>query len=95
MKTIKTEKQLQGRKKQLLKRQEELESLIHADWLELKQSLKPRNVAGEIFSQAFSNKSEDGSNTLAENVSKVAAAFTKVVVEKAEERFSDWLKNKK
>jgi hypothetical protein len=94
MKTIKTEKQLQGQKKQLQKRQHELEALIRANWIELKHQLKPKNVAGEIFSQAFSNKSEDESSTLAENLSKIAAAFTKMAVEKAEERFSDWLKKK-
>lgn len=85
MKTIKNDKQLQNRKKQLQKRQKELESLIHADWIELKHSLKPKNVADEIFSQTFRHKREDGSSVLSESLSNIAAVLTKMAVEKAEE----------
>jgi hypothetical protein len=35
MKKIKNDKQLQQQKKQLLKRQKELEQLLHANWIEL------------------------------------------------------------
>ncbi|MBS4065558.1 MAG: hypothetical protein KGZ74_13440 [Chitinophagaceae bacterium] len=95
MRTIKTEKQLQDRKKQLQKRQKELESLIHANWIEIKHNLKPKNVAGEFFSQAFTSKNEEGSSLLAESLSMFAAALTKTAVEKAEEHMSEWLRQKK
>jgi hypothetical protein len=87
MKKIKTNKQLRIQKKQLLKRQEELEALIHANWIELKQSLKPKSMAGEFFSKTFQNSNEHGS-TLAESLSSLAAILTKMAVEKAEEHFS-------
>jgi hypothetical protein len=87
MKKIRTNKQLRTQKKQLLKRQQELESLIHANWIELKHSLKPKTMAGEFFSKTFQNSNEHG-NTLAESLSSLAAILTKIAVEKAEEHFS-------
>lgn len=94
MKKIKNDKHLQQQKKQLLKRQKELEQLIHADWIELKHSVRPKNITGELLSKAFQSKSEDGSNSLAESLGQFAAVLTKAAVENAQEKFSEWLKNK-
>lgn len=86
--------QLQSQKKKLQKRQKELEALIGAGWTALKHYLKPKTIAGEMFSQAFSTKTGNGNSALAENLSKMAEVFTKLAVEKAEERFCNWLKSK-
>jgi len=94
MKKIKNDKQLQQQKKQLLKRQKELEQLLHANWIELKHSLRPKNITGELLSRAFHSKPEDGNNSLAESLGQFAAVLTKAAVENAQEKFSEWLKNK-
>jgi hypothetical protein len=95
MKKIKNDKQLQLQKKQLLKRQKELEQLLHANWIELKHSLRPKNVAGEILSKALHSKTEEGGNSLAETIGEFASVVTKAAVENAQEKFSEWLKNKR
>lgn len=94
MKKIKNDKQLQLQKKQLQKRQKELELLLHANWVELKYSMRPKNIAGEILSKAFHSKPEDGSNSLAESLGQFAAVLTKTAVENAQEKLSEWLKKK-
>lgn len=94
MMKIKTDKQLGQQKKRLKKRQQELETLLHADWIELKQTLKPKNIAGDLFSQAFQHQSESSSSIVAESLSKIAALFTKVAVEKAEEYLNVWVNKK-
>ncbi len=94
MKKINNHKQLQQKKKQLLKRHKELESVIHANWIELKHSLKPHSVAGEIFSKAFTAHSEEENSTLADILGKAAATLTKVAVEKIEVKLHNWLQKR-
>ena len=94
MKKIQNDKQLRLQKKQLRKRQQELETLIHADWIELKQTLKPGNIAGELLAKTFSSKTTEGNSNLADYLGEFAAVLTKTAVLKAEERFQDWIKNR-
>ena len=55
MKKIKKMKQLKAEQKYLLQRESELESTIQKNWDELKESLRPVNMAKEAFSK-WANK---------------------------------------
>lgn len=92
MKKIKNDKQLRLQKKLLRKRQQELETLIHADWIELKHTFKPTHLAGELLARTFQSKTSEESSSFADYLSTIAASFTKTAVLKVEERFEDWLK---
>ena len=51
MKKIKNIQQLNAEKKQLAQRKVELEKAIKYDWRDVKESLKPGNVAVQVFSK--------------------------------------------
>lgn len=93
MKKINSNKHLNAEKKRLQKRQKELESVIHANWIELKQSLRPKSLAGELFSKTFSSNN-DHSGSLADTISEFAALLTKAAVLKAQEKMSESLRKK-
>ena len=94
MKKIKIIRQLKSVKKQLKQRQTELEKAIKYDWRDLKESLAPRKVAGQVFSKVFDKKeSYNGNSFIAETVSQLAATLAKRVVEKAEEKIGKWFTN--
>ncbi|MBX9781702.1 MAG: hypothetical protein K2X48_00275 [Chitinophagaceae bacterium] len=94
MNKIESNKHLNAEKKRIKKRQKELESVIHANWIELKQNLQPKNLAGEIFSKTFSSNNNTHSGSLADTISEFAAILTKAAVLKAQEKMSDWLRKK-
>jgi hypothetical protein len=81
--------QLKLEQQQLLQRQAELEKAIHYDWRDLKDSLRPKNIAGQVFSKLFDRKENA---FVADGVSQLAARFTKKMVEKAEDKIDGWLK---
>lgn len=56
MKKIKNIQELQAEKKKLEERQAELEKAIKYDWRDVKESLKPGNIAGQFFSGFFKRK---------------------------------------
>jgi len=62
MKKIKSIKQLRVEKKRLKQRREELENKIRVNWNELKDSLKPVNIAKDTFSKVIRNKTEENLN---------------------------------
>jgi hypothetical protein len=81
--------QLKLEQQPLLQRQAELEKAIHYDWRDLKDSLRPKNIAGQVFSKLFDRKENA---FVADGVSQLAARFTKKMVEKAEDKIDGWLK---
>ncbi len=92
MKKIKNMSQLKAQKKKLQLRQKELEKAISYDWRDLKESFKPKNVAGQVILSALkADINEKNPDILAETLSILAAKFTKTAVEHAEE----WLKSKR
>jgi ATP-dependent Clp protease adapter protein ClpS len=95
MNKIRSIKQLKARQKKLEQRKNELEKAIHYDWLDVKESIKPKNVAGQVFAQIFDKEQQNGHSPLANILSQLAAVFTKISVEKAEEKVAEWMKNKK
>lgn len=93
MTQIKHIRQLKLEQQQLLQRQAELEKAIHYDWRDLKDSLRPKNIAGQVFSKLFNGKKDKRENAfVTDGVSQLAARFTKKMVEKAEDKIDGWLK---
>ncbi len=93
MKKIKSKKQLRAEKRRIRIRQQELEKKIRCKWNELKESLRPVNIAQETFRQVVQNKTqknpEDQSifkSTLQYGISLLTKRFT----DKAGEKF-EWL----
>lgn len=62
MKKIKSIKQLQTEKKRIKQHQEELEKKIRSNWNELKECLRPVNIAKDTFSKVIKNKTEENLN---------------------------------
>ncbi|HAO46937.1 MAG TPA: hypothetical protein PLZ45_03855 [Ferruginibacter sp.] len=93
MKKIKSIKHLKAEKKRLKQRQGELEKAIRYDWMDVKETLKPRNLAGQAFSGMFDERSAEkkpGADLVAEVLTKLAAkAF-----EKAGDKIGKWMRRK-
>jgi hypothetical protein len=87
-------KQLKARQKKLEQRKAELEKAIRYDWMDVKESIKPKNVAGQVFAHLFEKEQQNGDSTLANTLSQVAAVLTKIGVEKAEEKVAEWMSKK-
>jgi hypothetical protein len=93
MKKIKNKKQLRAEKKRIKIRQEDLEKKIRSKWNELKESLRPVNIAKETFQKVVQNKTEENledesifKSTIKYGISLLAKKFT----DKAGEKF-EWL----
>lgn len=94
MNKIRSIKQLKARQKKLEQRKAELEKAIRYDWMDVKESLKPKNVAGQVFAQLFDKEQQNGESSLANTLSQLAAVLTKIGVEKAEEKVAAWMNRK-
>lgn len=90
MKKIKNMQQLKAEKKMLVKRRAELEKAIHYDWLDVKKSLQPKHLAGNMLS-SITNKEQLSSDSF---LSSLAARAAGNAVKKAEEKLMKWLKKK-
>jgi len=94
MHKIRSIQQLKARQKKLEQRKLELEKAIRYDWLDVKESLKPRNVAGQVFTHIFEKEQQNSESSLANTLSQLAAVLTKIGVEKAEEKVAEWMSKK-
>lgn len=93
MNKINSTKQLKAEKKRLKQRQGELEKVIRCDWQDVKETMKPRNLAGQAFSGIFEEKDTErkaGKNL----VSEVAAELAAKMIEKAGDRIGKWIRKK-
>lgn len=93
MKKINSKKQLRTEKKRIRIRRSELEEKMRRQWNELKNNLRPVNVAKETFREFVQNKTEKNlkdesilKTTLNYGISLLAKKFT----DKAGEKFN-WL----
>lgn len=59
MKKIKSIKQLKAEKKRIKQRQAELEGKIRSNWKELKENLKPVNIAKDTLNGIMRGRAED------------------------------------
>jgi hypothetical protein len=91
MKKIKNNSQLQEKKQQLRRREKELEKAIIYDWKDLKESVKPKNIAEQLLSgEHYSEKRN--SSKITESVSDIASLWTKKLIGHAEAKFKKWFK---
>lgn len=96
-KRIKSLKHIREEKKRLEQRRAELEKAIHYDWRDVKESVKPKNFAGQIFSGIFNeskNVENANQNALADGLANIAALLTKYFVERVEIKISEWMNKK-
>lgn len=92
MKKIKSIKQLQAEKERLHQRQLDLAKKINNNWKDLKESLKPVNVAKDIFNSVSKSKIEDECNngsTLKNTFDYGFSLLAKKVTGKLARRFSN------
>ena len=89
MKKFSSIKELQPEKKRILQHQRELENKMRGNWSELKESVKPVNIAKDAFRRVVRNKTREslsGSNIIKGVLSIGAALLVKRVVNKAGKR---------
>jgi predicted nucleic acid-binding Zn-ribbon protein len=95
MKTIKNIQQLQSEKKRIKQQQQNLEDKIRSNWNELKESLKPANVAKGALSKVMQNNTADninGESVLKSTFTYGASLLAKKMADKAGEKFSKFFK---
>ena len=93
MKKIRSKKQLQAEKKRMKIRQEELEKKIRSKWNDLKESLRPMNMAKDTFSKVMENKAEENlrdESVLKSTIRYGVSLLAKKLTDKAGEKF-DWM----
>ncbi len=89
MKKFSSIKELQPEKKRIQQHQRELETRIRGNWSDLKESVKPVNIAKDAFSTMIRNKTRESlssSNIIKGVLSIGAALLVKRVVKKAGKR---------
>ena len=95
MKKFKNAKQLKEEKKRLKMRQAELEKAIRYDWRDVKDSLKPKNIAGQVMAGLRGEK-EPGNRSESGILSEMAAKFASRLATKAEDKlmgkFGKWFR---
>jgi hypothetical protein len=93
---IKSFKQLNAEKKRLSQEKTNLEQAIRNDWKDIQHSLNPKNLAAGIFSKTCDQhtSSTNGSDSLSDKISRIAAGFTRKIVETAEEKAYKWFRKK-
>ena len=94
MNKIRSIKQLKVQQKKLEQRKVELEKAIRYDWLDVKESMRPKNFAGQVFEHIFKKEQQNGDSSLANTLSQLAAVLTKIGVQKAEEKVAEWMTKK-
>lgn len=90
MKKINSIKHLNAEKKRLEIRKAELEKAIRYDWRDVKDSLRPGNIARQVFSSGCNKEDTTGNDSISEGIARIVAGFTKKMVEKAEKKFGSW-----
>jgi hypothetical protein len=95
MKKINSKMHLRAEKRRIRIRQKELEEKISCQWNELKQSLRPVNIAKETFQKVIQDKTEKNledesiiKSTLKYGISLLAKRFTDKAGEKFERLFN-------
>ena len=91
MKKISSIKQLRPEKKRLLQHQSALENKMRGNWDELKESIKPSNIAKDAFSRMIRNKTREnlGSSIIIKGALSIGAALlAKRVADRAGKKLS-------
>ncbi len=93
MKKINSIKHLKAEKKRLADRRAELEKAMKYDWRDVKDSMKPMNLASQFLS-GFTKPTENagGRTFIADSLSVLAARLVKGVVGRAEGKIGSLFK---
>ena len=95
MKKFKNAKQLKEEKNRLKMRRAELEKAIRYDWRDVKTSLTPKNIAGQVMA-GLRSKTEPENRPGSGILSGMALRFASRLASKAEDRlmgkFGKWFK---
>jgi hypothetical protein len=89
MKKIKSIKQLKAEKKRIKQQQEELENKIYGNWKELKESLRPANIAKDAINSILKKKTEmstDDENILKSSFTYGVTLLARKFADKAREK---------
>lgn len=95
MKKFKNARELSEEKKRLKMRRAELEKAIKYDWRDVKDSLKPKNIAGQVFSGMAAEKDTEtrtDSGILSEMAAKFASKLAARAEDKLKDRFGKWFR---
>lgn len=94
MKKFKNARALNEEKKRLKMRRAELEKAIKYDWCDVKDSLKPKNIAGQVFSVGGEKdeKNKTDSGVLSEMAAKFASKLAGKAEDKLKDKISKWFK---
>ncbi len=93
MKKIRNIQQLKAETKRLEQRRAELEKAIRYDWRDVKDSLRPRKLAGDAFSSFFADSErKNGHSVFSEGIAELVSTFARNMAEKAAEKFGKWYK---
>ena len=92
MKKIKNHSDLIAEKHRLLQQQQILEQNIYSIWTDVKESLKPRNIAAGLFSTVLDSISARQGQSLSDKAGQLARVLTKIAAEKLLLKLTRWLK---
>lgn len=95
MKRIKNIQQLQTEKRRIQQHQQNLEDTIRSNWYELKEILKPANVAKGALSKVMQDETADtinGESILKSTFTYGASLLAKKMADKAGEKFNKFFK---
>lgn len=91
MEKINSIKELKFRKEQLAQRKVELEKAIKYDWRDLKETMTPLNVVGQMISNLFSKKNKEEKSTfLVDGLSTILSVFAGKMAAKAGVLMGKW-----
>jgi len=96
MKKIKSIKHLKGEKKRLIQCQENLEKKIQHNWHQLKEYVKPTNIARYAIARVMNNKSQakiNDESILKSTITFGATLFAKRFLDKAGEKLDRFFKH--
>ena len=91
MKKIKNIKQLKAEKKRIKQQQEELEKKMSGNWKELKECLRPANIAKDVIGSILRNKTEksvDDDDVFKSSFTYGVNLLAKKISDKAREKLS-------
>ena len=96
MKSFKNITALKEEKIRLLQERIELEKRIDSEWKSFKHSLRPTNIAKQIFAKSIEHNSklEETKSFVVDSVSQIAVRLTKILAEKVENKIENWLTKK-
>jgi hypothetical protein len=95
MKRIKNIRHLQNEKKRIQQHQQNLEDTIRSNWYELKEILKPANVAKDALNKVMQNNTAEninGESILKSTFTYGASLLAKKMADKAGEKWARFFK---